>query len=215
MSQKSFDLSVKIPVREDDYIISNSNVNAFSLIGKWPQWDSKILLLYGSESSGKTHLAKIWCKNANAISLSAEDIYTNNFDLSKNHLLDDLEKVCDEPALLHFYNMVKEADSGYLLMTAGNSPSNMKIRLADLRSRLGAVASIGINDPDDEILRQILVKRFASRQLKVDMDVIKYIVSRMERSFLAAEKLVDILDKEALKQKKNITIPFVKTLLEN
>ena len=47
------------------------------------------------------------------------------------------------------------------------------------------------------------------------MDVIKYIVSRMERSFRAAEKLADIIDEEALKQKKNITIPFVKTLLEN
>jgi chromosomal replication initiation ATPase DnaA len=116
--------------------------------------------------------------------------------------------------LLHFFNAVKEAKTGYLLMTANDNPANIGIRLADLRSRLVAVYSIRINDADDEMMRQMLVKKFAERQLKVEMEVINYIVSRAERSFVALDKIVEKLDTEALKSKKNITIPFVKMVFE-
>jgi chromosomal replication initiation ATPase DnaA len=214
MPQESFDFKIGTIAKDDDYIISNANINAFSLINKWPDWDSNILLIYGPKSCGKTHLTKIWAKRAGAIYISPNDIYSNKYDLSKNYVLDDIESVGDEPALLHFYNMVKEAGDGYLLMTASSSPANIGIRLADLRSRISAVASIGISDPDNEILSQILVQQFAQRQLKVDMDVIKYTASRIERSFDYAQKIVEVLDLEALKQKKNITIPFVKSVLE-
>jgi len=214
MSQGSFDFASKLLPVDDDYIISESNNNAYSLINKWPDWDSNILLLYGPKSCGKTHLSKIWANNASASFIKAEDIYSNNFDLARNYILDDLEKVNDEPALLHFYNMVKEANTGYLVMTASNNPVNIGIRLADLRSRIGAVPSVGISDPDNIILCQMLVKKFAQRQLKVDIEVIKYIVTRMERSFNAVDSIVDILDNKALQDKKNITIPFVKTVLD-
>lgn len=213
MLQESFNFVDSRSSKDDDYIVSDSNFSAFSYINKWPDWDSNILLIYGSKSCGKTHLATIWGRIANARFITAEDIYQNNYDLSFNYILDGVEKVSDEPALLHFFNAVKETTTGYLVMTARDNPANIGIRLADLRSRLAAVSSIRINDTDDEMMRQMLVKKFAERQLKVEMDVIKYIVHKAERSFSALDKIVDTLDTEALKNKKNITIPFVKTVL--
>ena len=52
--------------------------------------------------------------------------------------------------------------------------------------------------PDDDLLRKVLVKLFADRQLVVDKAVIDYLLSRMERSLSAAVALVEALDREAL-----------------
>jgi chromosomal replication initiation ATPase DnaA len=213
MSQEFFNFGFIETTKEEDFIVSPSNLHAFSYIEKWPAWDSKILLIYGIKASGKTMLANIWQRRSGATSISANDIYSSNYSVNNNYLLEDIEKVHDESALLHFFNSMKEANNGYLLMTAKENPQNLGIRLADLRSRLNAIASAGLSAPDDELLRAIFLKQFTDRQLKVDMEVINYLISRIERSFAAVYQMVEALDKLALKEKKNITIPFVRKVL--
>lgn len=214
-SQEFFNFGFSEPLTNDDFIVSECNFAAYSMLEKWPKWDSNILLIYGPEASGKTHLAGIWQNKAQAKAITADDIYSNNYNTSENYVLDNIESMHDEAAFLHFFNRMKEKANGYLLMTAGNHPLGLGIRLPDLRSRLHATPSAGIAQPDDELLKTIFVKQFSDRQLKVDMDVVKYLVSRLERSFEALYKMVDTLDKQALKQKKNITIPFVKSILDD
>jgi chromosomal replication initiation ATPase DnaA len=72
------------------------------------------------------------------------------------------------------------------------------VTLADLASRLRAARPVELGEPDDDLLRRVLVKLFADRQLAVDSAVVDYIVVRMERSLQAANALVDDLDREAL-----------------
>lgn len=213
-SQETFDFGFDKPAfKEHDFIISESNKHAYAIINKWPDWDFNILLLYGPPASGKTHLCRIWQKKSDASHITAEDIYKNTLKNDKNYILENIEKVHDESSLFHFFNHMKEGN-GFLLMTAKNNPQNLGIRLADLRSRINAVQSIGVANPDNELLSTIFVKNFSDRQLKVDMEVINYIISRMERSFEEIPRIVDMLDKQALKEKKNITIPFVRSVLE-
>ncbi len=59
----------------------------------------------------------------------------------------------------------------------------------------------------------LFARYFAARQLKVSDEVINYLASRVERSFTAALKIVDAIDKLSLEQKRNITIPLVKSIL--
>lgn len=212
MLQESFNFGFAQLLENDDFIISPSNFAAYSLIDRWPVWESNILLIYGPKSCGKTHLTKIWQTKSGASYIKADDIYSNNYDASCNYILDGVDKVYDEATLFHFFNRMKENKNGFLLMTAENAPQNSSIRLPDLRSRLSAVPSAAINEPDDELLNTIFVKQFSDRQLKVDMEVVKYLTSRVNRSFSSACELVDFLDKQALKKKKNITIPFIKTV---
>ena len=67
--------------------------------------------------------------------------------------------------------------------------------------------------PDDELLRKVLVKLFADRQLVVDKPVIDYLISRMERSLSAAVALVEALDREALAAGRGITRPMAAGVL--
>ena len=80
-----------------------------------------------------------------------------------------------EQALFHLINRVVEARST-LLLTSRSAAEDWRISLPDLRSRLRLAAPAALGAPDDELLRQVLVKLFADRQLIVDKPVIDYLL---------------------------------------
>ncbi len=86
--------------------------------------------------------------------------------------------------------------------------------MKDLASRLNAAPQAGIGAPDDALIAAVLVKQFADRQLKVDAEVISFMLTRMERSFEAARVMVAAIDALALEQRRNITVPLVRQVLE-
>ena len=59
--------------------------------------------------------------------------------------------------------------------------------------------------PDDALLRAVLVKLFADRQLAVDESLIGYLATRIERSFAGARDVVARLDDEAMLRKRPLT----------
>ena len=83
--------------------------------------------------------------------------------------------------------------------------SALPVRTPDLASRLRAARPVELGEPDDALLRRMLVKLFADRQLDVDPAVIDYIALRMERSMAGAAAIVDDLDREALAAGSPIT----------
>ena len=62
------------------------------------------------------------------------------------------------------------------------APADWRVGLPDLRSRLRMATPVALGEPDDELLRKVLVKLFADRQLVVEKAVIDYLLVRMERS---------------------------------
>ena len=110
----------------------------------------------------------------------------------------------DERALFHLLNLVREEDA-YLLITARSQPTMWQISVLDLTSRLRALPVVTLSPPDDALLRAVIVKLFADRQLAVEEGLIGYLASRIERSFAAARAAVDALDREALRLKRPVT----------
>src|SRR5205085_9626374 len=91
------------------------------------------------------------------------------------------------------------------LMTAPTPPASWRVALADLVSRLRALPVVALAPPDDALLRAVLVKLFADRQLAVDESLIAYLAMRIERSFAAARATVALIDREALRQQRPVT----------
>jgi chromosomal replication initiation ATPase DnaA len=87
------------------------------------------------------------------------------------------------------------------------------VELRDLASRLKAIPVVALAAPDDALLRGILLKLFADRQLAVDESLIGYVAVRMERSFAAARALVNVLDRESMQQKRPLTRAFAAEIL--
>ena len=93
------------------------------------------------------------------------------------------------------------------------SPSHWPVALPDLASRLKAAEVAHLEAPDDTLLRGVLVKQFADRQIAVDERIIGFMLTRMERSFDAVRMLVDEIDRRALTEKAEITRPFVSRVM--
>lgn len=210
MSQYALPLTLPAVFTEDNFIVSDSNRDAW----QWVQsrdWPSHALILYGPQGSGKSHLSAIWAAKAGASFAAAQALPAQ--PQGGSWLIDNIENITDERVLLHWFNYIRE-QKGRLLMTSSVAPSQLKFTLPDLTSRLLGSAAVAIEQADDDLLAAVMRKQFSDKQMKVDDSVIAYIVPRIERSFAAVEGFVKQLDDAALEQKKSITVPFVKRLLE-
>jgi chromosomal replication initiation ATPase DnaA len=192
----------------EDFLPGPSNQYALALIEGWPDWPSRAVALVGPEGSGKSHLAAIWANSAGARFLAGRALGMSNIRsaLATGALvLEDLMPgEFDERALFHLINLARQ-DEAHLLFTAKTEPAGWSIVLPDLVSRLRAIPVVSLSPPDDALLRAVLVKLFADRQLMVEESLVAYLAVRLERSFAAARAAVATLDAEALRRKRPVS----------
>ena len=191
----------------EDFLVGGSNAAALALIERWPDWPDRVLALTGPEGAGKSHLAAIWAERAGARRLAARALGETDLlaALATGALVvEDAGPGVDERALFHLLNLVRE-EAGWLLLTAPTAPARFGVALPDLASRLRAVPVVGLDAPDDALLRALLVKLFADRQVAVDKNVVGYLATHIERSFAAARETVALIDREALRRQRPVT----------
>lgn len=210
MNQAAFSFTHRPDYREADFIISSANEIAYKALKSWP-WNSPFMYIYGAESSGKTHLSLIWKNLTGAQYLN--DFSSDKLDnLGNAWFLEDCENIEDEEGLFHFINHIKNTKK-YLLITSRVAANMLPFTLPDLKSRIAAMPSFKIEDPDDELLVALLHKHFSDRQLLVSEEVVDYIKHRIKRSYEAIESVVENLDNISIERKSRITIPLVKQIL--
>lgn len=191
----------------DDFLEGPCNASALALIESWPDWAARVMALVGPRGSGKSHLASIWAAQAGARFVSARSLTIAGVPaaLATGALVvEDLAAGdCDEAALFHLLNLVRE-ERCFLLVTAQKNLASGQFELKDLASRLRAVPLVTLEAPDDHLLRAVLVKLFSDRQLAVDESLISFLLTRIERSFSAARIAVGNLDREALRRSRPV-----------
>ncbi|MBK1697518.1 HdaA/DnaA family protein [Rhodovibrio salinarum] len=223
-AQLPLDLPHRPALGREDFLVAEANQTAVAWIDLWPSWPQPALVLHGPAGSGKTHLAQVWrhtsaAAEADATRLLAADppdLLGDGTEL----LLDDADRVIAEARdravverrLLHLYNVVRER-GGHLLLTARSAPARWELALPDLRSRLQAATCAELGAPDDQLIQAVLIKLFADRQLRVAPEVVRFLLLRMERSFAEAERIVDALDAASLAERKEITVPLARQVL--
>jgi DnaA regulatory inactivator Hda len=205
----------------EDFLVVESNRDAVIWLDRWPDWPTPALVIHGPAGCGKTHLAHVFLARSGGRKLSILDMSADEpRDLIEDIpacVIEDAERFLEaglEQALLHLYNALKET-GGQLLLTSRRPPSRWPVHLADLRSRLNTATAVRIGPPDDTLMQAVVVKLFADRQLKVDQDVVTFMLARMERSFDAARELVARIDAAALKERRKITVRLVRDLLKD
>ena len=214
--QLAFALPHAESLTRDNFLEGPANEAALALIERWPDWPNRIMLLAGEEGSGKSHLASIWAEQSGARMISAHALTAASVPnaLATGALVvEDLKpEGFDERALFHLMNLAREEDA-FVLITARMPPSAFEIELRDLRSRLRAVPVVSLAPPDDRLLRALIVKFCADRQLAVDESLVGYLVGRIERSYGEARRAVELLDSESLRLGRPVTRALAAELL--
>ena len=195
----------------DDFLVSPANAAAHSLVMAWPDWPSRTLLLTGPAGAGKSHLAAIWAGQAEAqpFEPAALDALASDAVL----LLEDADRAeVPEAALFHLLNLVEES-RGWLVVTARAAPDHWGVHTPDLLSRLRRAPMAVIGHPDAPLLRAVMVKLFADRQIRIDAEVVVYAALHCEQSLEAVSRFVAAVDEAALAEGRRITRPLAaKTL---
>jgi len=216
--QLAFALPHAESLTRDNFLEGPANAAGLALIDSWPDWPNQIMLLVGPEGSGKSHLAAIWAEQSGARSISARALTAAAVPgaLATGALvIEDLKSSdFDERALFHLMNLARE-DAASVLITGRVPPSAFDVELRDLRSRLRAAPTVSLSPPDDRLFRALIVKFCADRQLAIDEAVVSYLAIRIERSYAAVRRAVELLDTEALRLGRPVTRALAAELLRN
>jgi chromosomal replication initiation ATPase DnaA len=202
----------------EDFLSGPSNAAALALIDCWPHWPNGAIILTGPEGSGKSHLAAIWANAAGArlVAARALDQATVPATLATGALVveDIVADAFDERALFHLLNLAREVEA-FVLLTARTAPAGWRLAIRDLGSRLKALPIVSLAPPDDVLLRAVLVKLFADRQVAVEESLVGYVATHIERSFAAARAVVGRLDAEAMRRKRPLTRALAAEILRS
>jgi chromosomal replication initiation ATPase DnaA len=214
--QLPLDLALEPRFGAEDFLVSESNAEAYTRIEAWPDWPGGMLALAGPPASGKSHLTAIWAERTGARVLSARSLEKAGLPALAAAGAVAVEDgdlgVLPEAALFHLLNLLEEK-SASLLISGTVSPAAWTVRTPDLASRLRKMPVVGIAAPDDALIRALFVKLFVDRQLVVDTALVEYLTVRIERSFTAVRATVDRLDRESLARGRRLTRPMAARIL--
>lgn len=181
--------------------------------------------LWGAPSTGKTHLLQAVCEAAGdrasyvPLLMVAEAGPGILEGLASRELIciDDIERVVGEPqweaALFDLCNQVFDAGA-QLLVSAASPPRECAVELADLQSRLARLPVFQIQALDEDARVSALQLRSQHRGLELPDETARYLLKRSRRDMTSLYELLDKLDGEALRAKRRLTVPFVRSVLE-
>ncbi len=210
--QLTLDLPHRPAFGAEDFLVSDCNLGAVRLINSWPDWQENAKLLIGPAASGKTHLARVWQALSGAALLSPEGLDMASLETRGEGtalIVEDVDRAgYDEKALFHLLNVAREKRL-YVLLTARDAPNRFDCSLPDLRSRLNALPAIRIGAPDDALLKTVMLKHFADRQLAIDPKSLDFLALHIDRSLAAAALAVAAVDRAALASGRKISRQLV------
>lgn len=216
--QLVFDLAAAPSLRRGDFFVSPSNAEAVAAIERPQDWPNGRLVLVGPTGSGKTHLARIWADSRDAQSVAAHELALADIDaLGASQALvvedwDALPPDAEVPAF-HLVNLMA-ARGAPLLATAQYAPARWPLGLPDLASRMQASGVARLEAPDDALLTNLILKLFADRQITPEPALVPWLLARMERSFAAAESVVNTLDRAALAEGRGVNRALARRVLD-
>ena len=178
---------------DDAFLVTPSNVRAARTLEDWASWPVKAAVLTGPRKSGRSLLARIFAAK------------------SQGRIIDDAETM-PEAQIFHAWNQA-QAENRPLVIVADALPPSWSVRLPDLRSRLAASPHAAIGAPDDELIAVLLAHLFQRRGLDARPDLVQWLSTRIERSHIVVQRVVDALDQEVLGSHRRLSIPLARTVL--
>lgn len=216
--QLTFNLPSRAALGRGDFFVSCANTLAVTRLDDTEKWPNGKLALTGPEGAGKSHLAHVWSKANHGHVMLTADLPSADIPGVTTPLAVEIPDApmsrAEEEALFHLHNHMI-AQKLPLLLVARTPPARWTITLPDLKSRMQATDVVQIDAPDEALLSAMLVKLFTDRQLQIDPNLIPWLVTHSERSFATINRLVATLDAEALAEKRAITRPLARRVLDN
>lgn len=218
--QLSFNFPFQDKYLLEDFLVSACNQAAFEFVQNYNSNNEilpKIFAITAPKLAGKSYLANIWQKKMDAEFLDLKELANINLirfiRAKKCYIIEDVDQIKNQELLLEIFNLAQEKSS-FLLLTSTTSLNRVGLKIKDLNSRLKNIFSLQITKPDDHLIKMLLIKNFAAKQLKVNDKVIDFLVKNLQRNFAAIFDVVKLLEFYSLEKKRRIAIPLAREVLK-
>ena len=177
------------------FLPAASNAAARAWLARPAEWPQGRLALWGEAGCGKTHLLHLWAAARQAALLAGPGLRFTAFP-GGPLAIDDAD-LAPERELFHVLNAASEARQ-LVLLAARTPPSRWPVALPDLASRLRAITAVEIMPAEDDLLRALLARLLAERQIAVPEAVQDWVRLRLPRTQAAMREAAARLDRAAL-----------------
>lgn len=193
MSQSALPFDWPADEEADSFIVAPSNETAVRHLESHARWPVRATVLVGPRKSGRSLLGRVFARRTGG------------------RLIEDAEAV-PELELFRAWNEAQDRKKP-LLLIADQRPTDWTIKVPDLRSRLAATPVVELSDPDDGLIARLLARLLERRGVVIPREVVAYLVPRVPRSHVAILRLVEALDAGSLAQRRTLTVPFARQVL--
>lgn len=188
----------------------------------------RICVVTGVSGAGKSHLLLATCEQASFQGLSHQYIDLSQIIGMPTELLigfinkdvvciDNLQAIDAmedwQRAVFDTINQFTESNGRLLLVATSQSIQSLKYKLPDLKTRLMWGTNFPLHALSDDDKQHALEKHMQALGIAYTDDVINYLINRTSRNMHELISTLDALDKASLQNKRKITIPFVKLIL--
>jgi DnaA-homolog protein len=227
MKQMALDIGLS-PVPTLDNFIPAGNEAALEHLHLWagnPLRSPVPTYLWGESGSGKSHLLRAvreaLREHGSRVGwMDASTLHPDDFDEHWDAvLLDDCQLYTAEQqasAFNWFVNAQSPAHgpARWVLAAADRPPADLQLR-EDLRTRLGWGHVFQLHPLGEAERRSVLRKAADERGVFLSDEVMDFMLTRFTRDLASLMALLDQLDAYALRTKRAVTIPLIKSMLDN
>ncbi|MGZ3158402.1 MAG: DnaA regulatory inactivator Hda [Burkholderiaceae bacterium] len=220
MRQLLLDLGAEKPQTLDTFAVGRNEelLHLLRLVTTQPasSLSDRFIYLWGDLGAGRTHLLRA-LGNAPKTRYIAADAEADAFLFEPDialYMIDDSEELSPESQIAAFnlFNQVRE--NGGVLVTAGSvAPAVLPVR-EDLRTRLGWGLIYQVHGlTDDEKIAALTLAAHA-RGFALAPGVLPYLITHYRRDMRSLAAMLDALDRYSLETKRPITLPLLRSLLQ-
>ncbi len=227
MKQMALDIGLA-PVPTLDNFVAVSNEAALDHLRLWvgnPLRSPVPTLLWGEGGSGKSHLLRAVRETLREHGgrvgwLDAQTLHPGEYDEHwEAVLLDDVHLYTAEQQAAAFNWFVNaqapaHGPARWVLAAGDRPPADLQLR-EDLRTRLGWGHVFQLKALGEAERRSVLRRAADERGVFLGDEVMDFMLNRFSRDLSSLMMLLDQLDAYALRTQRAITIPLIKSMLEN
>ena len=194
---------------DNEIIYSSENNSVIQSLKKRIRY----LIIYGSNKSGKTTIAKKFSINHNIdlINNIPKDLIFN-----KETYLDLNTLPAQDENFFHFLQYFISNNIPLTIFTSDSSIENLsdKIYLPDIESRLRQFNLCNIQNPNKDLLLKLIKKYLFLKSITVSEQIIIEVMNHIERTYLAAFEAAKTINHLLYENNHNINLSLIRKYYE-
>lgn len=182
----------------------------------------RFVYLWGAAGSGRSHLlAAVLRAGAEAgrpvvfVSAPADSAVFAGLDHDRVVVIDDADRLdgAGQIALFALYNRIRDGGVGALLASGITAPAGLGVR-ADLATRLAWGLVYEVQALSDTEKSAAMRSHAAARGFTLPAEVEDYVLRHARRDLSSLLALIERLDRFSLEERRQITVPLVREVLQ-